>query len=178
MAKLQIRNYGYSGPCTWKSCSTYSSARTSSKIKLATNLLHFQKTPSPYLRVMFFKTALVANHLGFWLSLTQQMLIDVLIILGWRMTCGVNVSGVLFFHLSLRKEKMPDHRLLLYVQTGLFCHLRLVITDQINKLAWSNKSTTQELNFIASASGRIFHHDLGYRAKPCLLLAFSKGQRH
>ena len=48
------------------------------KIKLATNLLHFQKTPSPYLRVMFFKTVLVANHLGFWLSLTQQMLIDCL----------------------------------------------------------------------------------------------------
>lgn len=48
------------------------------KIKLATNLLHFQKTPSPYLRVMFFKTALVANHLGFWLSVTQQMLIDCL----------------------------------------------------------------------------------------------------
>ena len=46
------------------------------KIKLATNLLHFQKTPSPYLRVMFFKTALVANHLGFWLSLTQQNNVD------------------------------------------------------------------------------------------------------
>ena len=51
------------------------------------------------------------------------------------MTCGVNVSGVLFFHLPLRKAKMPDHRLLLYVQAGLFCHLQLAITDQINKLA-------------------------------------------
>ena len=104
-----------------------------------------------------------------------QMLTDALI-RGQQMTCGV-IYQVFFFHLSLRKTKMPDHRLLLYVQAGLFCNLWLAITDELTNFLEAVRALWQ-LNFNANASGCICHHDLGYWAKPCLFLAVLKGQRH